>query len=155
MDHRDKQGLFKTRSPFHPMISYVYVINDDWYLLIHTWQSVSEQTLPTADNSVPLLHPQNRHASELLVVGLPMATRENKTINFLMKRKGLILYQASKQQPQKTTRNPTILMQLNYSTFINKTFKTHCLKVGENPNNQDKEHVVTVVFYLSVLWTPP
>lgn len=36
-----------------------------------TWQSASEQTLPTADNSVPLLEPQKRHASELLVVGLP------------------------------------------------------------------------------------
>lgn len=90
MDHRDKQGFFKIRSAFHPMMSSIYVIND-WYLLIHTWQSASEQTLPTADNSVPLLHPQNRHASELLVVGLPMAAGENKAKNVLMKHKGLIL----------------------------------------------------------------
>lgn len=74
----------------------IYVSNDDWYLLVHTWQSVSEQTLPTADNSVPLLHPQNRHASELLVVGLPTATRENKGKNVLMKHKGLTHYQTSK-----------------------------------------------------------
>lgn len=36
-----------------------------------TWQSGSEQTLPTADSSVPFLVPQNLQASELLDVGLP------------------------------------------------------------------------------------
>lgn len=40
----------------------------------HTWQSASEQTLPTADSSVPFRQPQKRHASELLVVGFPTST---------------------------------------------------------------------------------
>lgn len=47
---------------------------------ILTWQSASEQTLPTADNSVPLLEPQKRHASELLVVGLPRFKKKMKKI---------------------------------------------------------------------------
>lgn len=47
---------------------------------ILTWQSASEQTLPTADNSVPLLEPQKRHASELLVVGLPRFKEEKRKL---------------------------------------------------------------------------
>lgn len=43
-----------------------------------TWQSASEQTLPTADNSVPLREPQKRQASELLVVGLPSLSKKKK-----------------------------------------------------------------------------
>lgn len=39
--------------------------------MLITWQSGSEQTLPTADSSVPFLVPQNLQASELLEAGLP------------------------------------------------------------------------------------
>ena len=52
---------------------------------ILTWQSASEQTLPTADNSVPLLEPQKRHASELLVVGLPWSEQKKKQRKILLK----------------------------------------------------------------------
>ena len=45
-----------------------------------TWQSASEQTLPTADNSVPLLEPQKRHASELLVVGFPRCKQKREIL---------------------------------------------------------------------------
>lgn len=79
MDHRDEQGVLKIRNLFDPAVPSTYIIHDDWYFLIHTWQSVSEQTLPTADNSVPLRQPQKRHASELLVVGLPRSAKANKT----------------------------------------------------------------------------
>lgn len=123
------------------MISSIYVNNDDWYLLIHTWQSVSEQTLPTADNSVPLLHPQNRHASELLVVGLPMAEREKKAKNVLMKHKGLILYQTSNSSHRK---QPEI-QQLLCSQTILFLLTNNCPKAGANHNNQDREQVITVV----------
>ena len=36
--------------------------------------------LPTADNSVPLLEPQKRHASELLVVGFPRRKQKRKIL---------------------------------------------------------------------------
>lgn len=42
--------------------------------MVSTWQSGSEQTLPTADSSVPFLVPQNLQASELLDAGLPTKT---------------------------------------------------------------------------------
>lgn len=45
---------------------------------VQTWQSASEQTLPTADNSVPFRQPQKRHTSQLLVVGLPRSKPERK-----------------------------------------------------------------------------
>lgn len=159
MDHRDEQALLKIRNQFDPAASPIYVI-DDWYLLTHTWQSVSEQTLPTADNSVPLLQPQKRHASELLVVGLPKSTKVNKKENCCNETEVTDVLTAiteNNQRNQQLLHRQTILLTIKSTALKQVKTPTYLftylwqMLMLKGKNNQDKEQVLTAVFYLSVL----